>query len=113
MLSEYREAGLTQWRCKVGHRYSPESLADAQAEGVEATFWAAVRALEDRYRLLDRMAQQSDSRGFPSSAYAFRQRAEQARAQADTLREALERAMGDTLRPVADEISGEERRAQG
>ena len=63
VLSEHTEAGLTQWRCRVGHRYSPESLADAQAEDVEAALWAAVRALEDRQALLERMAAQ---RGRPS-----------------------------------------------
>lgn len=107
VLSEARQAGLTQWRCEVGHRYSPESLADAQAEGVEATIWAAVRALEDRRRLLERMAHQSDTRGFASSARAFRQRAEQARAQVDAVRAALEHAMGGTLRPVAGDLPDE------
>jgi two-component system, chemotaxis family, protein-glutamate methylesterase/glutaminase len=68
VLSEYRQAGLTQWQSKVGHRYSPESLADAQAEDVEATVWAAIRSLEDRHQLLERMAQQSTSRGFGVSA---------------------------------------------
>jgi two-component system, chemotaxis family, protein-glutamate methylesterase/glutaminase len=105
VLSEYRQAGLTQWRCKVGHRYSPESLADAQAEGVEATIWAAARALEDRRQLLARMAQQSETRGFSRAARAFHQRAEQARAQVDAVRPALEQALDGTLRPVADELS--------
>jgi hypothetical protein len=31
---------VLQWRCHVGHRYSPESLADAQAAAVEAAMWA-------------------------------------------------------------------------
>src|SRR5205823_12924035 len=56
VLSERLAGGMTQWGCRVGHRYSPDSLADAQAEGVEAALWAAVRALEDRELLLRRMA---------------------------------------------------------
>jgi len=112
VLSEHRQAGLTQWRCKVGHRYSPESLADAQAEGVEATIWAAARALEDRRLLLERMAQQSEMRGFPHSARAFQQRADQARAQVDAVRGTLQEAMGGTLRPVADELSDEQGEAR-
>ena len=106
VLSEYRQADLTQWRCKVGHRYSPESLADAQAEGVEATIWAAVRALEDRHELLDRLAQQYETRDLTVSARLFRERAEQALAQATAVRTALERAVGGTLRTVADEPGG-------
>lgn len=112
VLSEDREAGLPQWRCKVGHRYSPESLADAQAQGVEATIWAAVRALEDRHELLERMAQQSEARGLEFSARAFRRRADQAREQAVSVREALAHAMGGTLRPVGDELAEEDERAE-
>ncbi len=36
VLSERSAAGMTQWECRVGHRYSPQSLADAQAENVES-----------------------------------------------------------------------------
>src|SRR5579875_405483 len=107
VLSEQREAGLIQWRCKVGHRYSPESLADAQAQGVEGAIWAAVRALEDRALLLERMAEQSDSRGLDYATRAFRSRAGQAREQAKLVRETLGEAIGGTLRPVGDELSGE------
>jgi len=107
VLSERPQTGLTQWQCKVGHRYSPESLADAQAEGVEATIWAAVRALEDRQQLLERIARQSEGRGHSAAARVFRQRAEQAREQAVAVRRALEQSLGSTLRPVGDELAGE------
>ena len=40
-LREGSEAGVLQWQCKVGHRYSPETLIDAQAEDVEGALWAA------------------------------------------------------------------------
>lgn len=112
VLSEERGAGPTQWRCKVGHRYSPESLADAQAHGVEGAIWAAIRALEDRQQLLERMAEQSEDRGLSYSARAFRRRADQASEQAVLVRDALESAMGGTLRPVGDERAEEDERAE-
>jgi two-component system chemotaxis response regulator CheB len=102
VLSEDRRAGLTQWRCKVGHRYSPESLADAQAEDVEAAIWAAVRALEDRQLLLERMAEQAGTRGSNASARIFGDRAREAQAQAAVLRRALEESLGGTLRSVVE-----------
>lgn len=102
VLSEYEEAGFTQWRCRVGHRYSPESLADAQAEGVEAAMWAAVRALDDREALLRRIAGQLDTRGHTHSAASFRRRAREAGAQADAVRAALGEATETTLRKVSD-----------
>jgi two-component system chemotaxis response regulator CheB len=102
VLSEDREAGLTQWRCKVGHRYSPESLADAQAESVEASMWAAVRALEDRQALLERMGTQLESRGQVRSAASFRRRAHEAARHAGVVRAALAGAATTTLQRIDD-----------
>jgi two-component system, chemotaxis family, protein-glutamate methylesterase/glutaminase len=107
VLSELRAAGLTQWTCRVGHRYSPESLADAQAEGVEAALWAAVRALEDREGLLERVAAQLESRGQPRSGRSFRRRAVEASNQARSVREALGRAAAVSLRRIADGDDGD------
>jgi two-component system chemotaxis response regulator CheB len=110
VLSENREAGVTQWRCKVGHRYSPQSLADAQAESVEAAMWAAVRALEDRQALLERMGSQLESRGHVRSAASFRRRAQEAAKHAGVVRGALADAASTTLQRVADggEVTSDE-----
>jgi two-component system chemotaxis response regulator CheB len=102
VLSEDRGAGMIQWRCKVGHRYSPESLADAQAEGVESTLWAAVRALEDRHALLERMAAQLKRHDLRRSARSFELRAKEAERQAEAVRTTLGRAAETTLRTFAD-----------
>jgi two-component system chemotaxis response regulator CheB len=102
VLSENREAGVTQWRCKVGHRYSPKSLADAQAESVEGAMWAAVRAFEDRHALLGRMASQLEARGHLRSAASFRRRAAEAQNHANIVRSTLADAASTTLQPVDD-----------
>jgi two-component system, chemotaxis family, protein-glutamate methylesterase/glutaminase len=103
VLSERLEAGMTQWECRVGHRYSPESLADAQAEGLEAALWAAVRALEDRIALLQRMAQQAESRGQMRSARSFTRRADSAGGHAELVRDVLSSAATTTLTRLAAE----------
>jgi two-component system chemotaxis response regulator CheB len=103
VLSERLVSGMTQWECRVEHRYSPDSLADAQAEGVEAALWAAVRALEDRELLLVRMADQADARGQQRSARSFRRRAEAAGEHAQQVRAALARAAETTLRMTEHE----------
>jgi two-component system chemotaxis response regulator CheB len=102
VLSERTESGMSHWRCRVGHRFSPDSLVDAQAEGVEAALWAAVRALEDRHALLDRMAGQAERRGQVRSARSFRTRGATARDNAQQVREALNRAVATTLRTLGD-----------
>jgi two-component system chemotaxis response regulator CheB len=102
-LREHAQAGMTQWRCDVGHRYSPVTLADAQAEGIEAALWAAIRALEDRRALMQRMADQCEARRQPRSARSFRRRAEAAGEDAERVRAALARAAQSTLKTVEAE----------
>jgi two-component system chemotaxis response regulator CheB len=104
VLSERVEAGVRVWECRVGHRYSPEGLVDAQAVSIEAAMWMAIRALEDRARLLEEMADHSEARGMMRSTKSFRQRAEAALEQARTVRKALMRAAELTLTsPEQDE----------
>lgn len=108
VLTERGEAGTLVWQCRVGHRYSPEGLIDAQAMDVEAAMWAAVRALEDRSRLLERMADQLEPRGQTRSARSFRAKAEATREQARIVREALQREADVSLiRADEDEPPGD------
>lgn len=97
VLSEKAAAGTLVWECRVGHRYSPESLVDAQALDVEAALWSAVRILEDRSRLLERMADQLEPRGQTLSARSFRRQAAGVRDQARVVRDVLVLAPGSVL----------------
>jgi two-component system chemotaxis response regulator CheB len=112
VLTERAEAGFLQWECRVGHRYSPDTLIDAQADDVEGALWAAIRALADRAALLDRMAEQAEKRRQPRSARRFRRQSEAASEQAEIVRQALAGAAGTTLRRVADEDEEEPLRDQ-
>jgi two-component system, chemotaxis family, protein-glutamate methylesterase/glutaminase len=103
VLTERDEASTKVWQCRVGHRYSPEALVDAQAVDVESALWAAVRALEDRARLLDRMADDLEPRGHARSVRSFREKASAAREQARAVREALMRTTSLSLPQELDE----------
>jgi two-component system chemotaxis response regulator CheB len=107
VLSEHEAEGLAEWRCRVGHRYSPKALADAQSRDIEAALWTAVRALEDRRLLLERMAGQLDERGHAHAAASFRRRGQQADEEAQAVRAALERATASALRDLDGEEAGE------
>ncbi len=100
MLSERSVGGMTQWECRVGHRYSRDRLAYAQAKDVEAALWAAIRALEDRELLLRRMANQAEGREQRRSARSFGRRAEAAGKHAQQVRAALAHAAATTLRTI-------------
>jgi two-component system chemotaxis response regulator CheB len=94
VLFEYRDGTLSRFRCSVGHAYSFESFADAQARQLEAALWAAARTLEDRVLMLRRMERDTRSRGHDHAADAFATRALLAAEQANAIRVAIER--GDT-----------------
>jgi two-component system chemotaxis response regulator CheB len=102
VLTERAEAGMLQWECRVGHRYSPATLIDAQADDVDVALWAAIRALADRAALLERLAGQAERRGNARSARRFRWQAHSASEQAEIVRHALTGAAGATLRRVTD-----------
>jgi len=56
-VSEVRYNGLLEFRCLVGHAYSPKSLLEAHSETEERALWAAVVALEETERLVDAVAE--------------------------------------------------------
>jgi two-component system, chemotaxis family, protein-glutamate methylesterase/glutaminase len=46
-ISEFRQGPITEFRCRVGHRYSPETFLTTHADTRERALWAAVVALEE------------------------------------------------------------------
>ncbi|HTU85703.1 MAG TPA: chemotaxis protein CheB [Solirubrobacteraceae bacterium] len=103
VLSERPAAGVVQWECRVGHRYSRDTLLEAQADSVESALWAAVRALNDRAILLGRMAEQGEKRGQMRSARRFRRQSDAASEQAQIVLQAFAGAARTTLRRVVDD----------
>ena len=59
-MVESAVGGLIQFQCHVGHIFSMDGLASAQAEALEAALWAGVRALEESGDLARRMASRSE-----------------------------------------------------
>lgn len=101
VLNEQWESGVTLWKCPVGHRYSPDSLIEAQAKASEATLWAAIRALQDHGELLERLAGRLDRPTQAPEAQALRARARYALAQSRAVRDALTPA-SDALTPASN-----------
>jgi two-component system chemotaxis response regulator CheB len=51
-MTELRhDDGVFEYRCLVGHRYSPRTLLAAHSEAQEKALWAAVVALEEAANL--------------------------------------------------------------
>jgi two-component system chemotaxis response regulator CheB len=95
VLFERHEGNLARFQCSVGHVFSIESLSSAQAEALEGALWTAVRALEDRAALLQRLAVRSRANDHVRTAETFERQADEALDRAGTIREAIERSADD------------------
>lgn len=59
VLWEVENGHVMHYRCRVGHAFSPNDLLLSQENQVEEALWTALRALEERSSLLQRMAKRA------------------------------------------------------
>ena len=91
VLWELDDEDLLRFRCRVGHAYSAEGAVEAQGESVEAALWTALRALQERAQLTERLAERVGSAGANRSRARFEEVARDAREQANVIRRVLAR----------------------
>ena len=53
---------LLRFRCHTGHSFGSASLVAEQTDSVEQSLWTAIRAVEERIRLLKHLAQHASDR---------------------------------------------------
>ncbi|BAZ12409.1 CheB methylesterase [Calothrix sp. NIES-4071] len=88
-LWELQEDGIFRFRCRTGHAYSPESLLFKQSESLEDALWIAIRALEEKASLADRMAKRMRERNQNLSAQRLEQEAKDAEGRAEIIRNVI------------------------
>ena len=82
---EIHQPGPTRYRCHVGHAFSQQSMLRSQEETVEESLWVALRTLEERARMLDRLARASRT----GLATSYADQADETRAHAGRIRDLL------------------------
>lgn len=85
------EGGLTRYRCRVGHAWSPQSLVARQASATETALWTALRTLEEKAALTNDLADRSASQGYDNSRTVFSEQSAEALEAARLVRELLQR----------------------
>ncbi len=101
VLSEVNGARPLRFRCQIGHAYTAEAYASNSQE-VDEAIRVALRVMEERVTLVQRMALDARQTGRTAVAELYETRAEEYRRYASTLREAAISSLRDG-RSVADD----------
>jgi two-component system chemotaxis response regulator CheB len=94
LLSQMRTAPPLRFRCQVGHGYTGEALAAEQESSVDEALRVALRIVEERATLTQKMAKEARRDGLRHSAVSFERTAAQSREHVETLRDALRKVGG-------------------
>ena len=88
-LWEIEENDLLRFRCRTGHAFSVESLLSEQSDALEEALWIALRALEEKSALTQRMAKRMRDRNQILSASRLETEEEAINQGAATIRDTL------------------------
>ena len=80
---------LMEFRCRVGHTYSPDDLLIDQSDSLERTLWSSVNAIEERAALIRLVAQDLRARGENDHARHEEERAKENDCRAQQIRNML------------------------
>jgi two-component system chemotaxis response regulator CheB len=90
-----------RFRCQIGHAYTSDILSAENECSVDEAVRLALRIIEERVTLSEKMADDAGRNGLQAAAAANRRRAEEMREHAQTLRRAI---VGKSLKVPAGEI---------
>jgi two-component system, chemotaxis family, protein-glutamate methylesterase/glutaminase len=68
-LWEEREGNVVQYRCRVGHAYSPLALSEEHHATVERSIWSAIVALEEAADIAERLTPELGDRALEDARF--------------------------------------------
>lgn len=80
---------VVRYRCYTGHVFTQDELLVRQSEALENTLWVALRMLEERKILLQKMSAEERSKGWVNSAASKEQRIAELQVHIQRLKEIL------------------------
>ena len=99
-LWEFKEQGLSRFRCHTGHGFTPETLLAGQNGHLENAVWSAIRVLKERAALHRQIAARGQEKGQVQMGERYLAKAEEEDAKAATLVQFIARE-GPTRRRLA------------
>ncbi len=85
-LFELPSVNVPRYRCRIGHAWSPETLLDEQATALESALWTALRVVEERAALSQRLVGNWAPDDLPHQVDRYRKIASDASGSASTIR---------------------------
>lgn len=105
-VTEPIDTGLLVFACLIGHRFSGESLLPIKEDQVETALWSAVEGCEELVLLYRELGARAEQRGAREAATRYYQRADQALANAESLRKLIAEDGPATTELDRDERAG-------
>lgn len=105
-LWELKNGDVVRFRCHTGHVFTADDLLEGKRKELETTFWVALRILEERRNLLNRMAEEESSKGWARSAESKRSRAGELEQHIGRLKAILFHTTDDKPQPTREELEG-------
>jgi two-component system chemotaxis response regulator CheB len=88
-LWQMKNEQMIRYRCHIGHVYTQDELLIKQTKQFENTLWIALRMFEERRQLLNKMANEENSKGWLKSASQKNERSRQLEVHIERLKEIL------------------------
>jgi len=88
-LWEMQDDVIKRYRCHIGHAYTENDLVLKQAQTAGTTLWVALRMMEERKHLLQKMSQDYKKKGYKSLASANVEKQDEMGRHIDKLKEIL------------------------
>lgn len=103
-LWELHEEKLLRFRCRTGHAFSAASLLAEQSQDLEEALWIALRALEEKAALTERLATRAHERHQSFSAKRFKEQSQAAQHHAALVRQMLLKDEGNEQSTVSGQV---------
>jgi two-component system chemotaxis response regulator CheB len=103
VLSKLRPGRPLRFRCQVGHAYTADALAKEQEGRVDEALRVALRILEERAELVQRMAEDARLSGRRAVSELYEGWATEYRNHAEMIRRAVLQSLDPQFRPVGSE----------
>lgn len=83
------EGNIRRYRCHIGHSYSENDFIIKQGKNLEATLWVALRMMEDRKNLLNKLGSDLRKRGAVTIASGHEEKGTELQHHIDKLKDIL------------------------